>query len=258
MQLALGERLWASGVRLAISVVILACAGYLIAVVWYPDPLYRIAGGWQGLRILLLVEIVLGPLLTLLVFDRSKGSKKLGFDLVFMACLQIGALGIGLWLVYGQKPLAVVYSKGEFNVLVAADYADQEASSANLNRFGSERPLWLYAREPETVEEGAGTFAYMMVSGLAEWQLDYLLEPLASNWETVASEAVPPAEFLAKFPEQEGELDRLAAQAGGVENLRCFAVSARYGDALLVFDQDGRLLGALAGEDFDEKMFGLI
>ncbi|KAB0769044.1 hypothetical protein F7O87_33620, partial [Pseudomonas aeruginosa] len=52
-------------ISLAIFIVLLA----IICLWWYPGALFEIAGGWQGVRIVAAVDMVLGPLLTLVVYD---------------------------------------------------------------------------------------------------------------------------------------------------------------------------------------------
>ncbi len=51
----------------------------IIINVWFPGILFSIDGGWDGLKILLGVDLVLGPLLTLLVYKAGKPGLK--FDL---------------------------------------------------------------------------------------------------------------------------------------------------------------------------------
>ena len=61
--------------------------------VWYPTPYFAIDGGWQVLRILAGVDVVLGPLLTFIVFKIGKPSLK--FDMSCIILMQIGALIYG-------------------------------------------------------------------------------------------------------------------------------------------------------------------
>src|SRR5437762_10459463 len=50
------------------SAVIVSAVCVLVFFVWYPHPYFRISGAWNPLRVLIGVDLVLGPLLTLLVF----------------------------------------------------------------------------------------------------------------------------------------------------------------------------------------------
>ena len=85
--------LWRSGrlpaflVHVGISltlVLTLAAATWLF---WYPPPYFRFDGGWQVLRLVAVVDVVLGPLLTLVVYRRGK--KGLAIDLSIIGGVQL-------------------------------------------------------------------------------------------------------------------------------------------------------------------------
>ena len=78
---SLAGRIKAFLIHLGISLVILFVLLYLLVFVWYPPPLFAADGGMQGLKIILGVDLVLGPLLTLMVYNPAKGWKRLKFDL---------------------------------------------------------------------------------------------------------------------------------------------------------------------------------
>ena len=76
-------------------------------------------GGYQGIIIIAGVDLVLGPLLTLIVFNRSKASLKI--DLSIIACLQLGALIYGVWEVFHQRPIFQVVSHNAIYVITNAE-----------------------------------------------------------------------------------------------------------------------------------------
>ena len=69
---------------------------------WYPPPLNTASGVTRIFLIVLAVDVVLGPLLTFVVFKRGK--KTLKFDLAIIATLQIAALCYGMWTVAQGRP----------------------------------------------------------------------------------------------------------------------------------------------------------
>ena len=98
--------------HLGISLVIFLIVLYFILVEWYPFPYFNTDGGWQGIRILAFVDIVLGPLLTLLVF--KQGKRYLKFDLSIIALIQISALAWGISVIQRERPLAAVFIEDYF------------------------------------------------------------------------------------------------------------------------------------------------
>ena len=72
----------ASATHLLISVAIAAVALFVLLRVWYPPPLFTAEGGNDLLFILVAVDVVIGPLITLIVF--KSGKPGLRFDLNFL------------------------------------------------------------------------------------------------------------------------------------------------------------------------------
>ena len=92
------ERLRASGIHLGISLAISVMAAALVFGLWYP---YReISGGRDLLMLLVAVDVVMGPLITLAIFNRAKPRRELFLHLTVVGLLQLAALGYGLWTVF--------------------------------------------------------------------------------------------------------------------------------------------------------------
>jgi len=101
------DRLRASGIHMAISLAIAALSAALVFAVWYPYPYREISGGRELFFILVSVDVILGPLITLAVFNRAKPRSELRRDLGIVGVLQIAALAYGLWTVsIARSPLA--------------------------------------------------------------------------------------------------------------------------------------------------------
>ena len=114
----------ASGIHLALSAVIFFVFLYILIFHWYPLPYFHSDGGWQGVRIMLFVDVVLGPLLTLIVFNYKKPRKKIIFDLSVIVIIQIGALIWGVNAVYNGRPVVIVYYEGSFSSQEARAFYD--------------------------------------------------------------------------------------------------------------------------------------
>lgn len=87
----------AAGIHLSANAVIGALALALIFLVWYPQPYSQAAGAGTLALLLLGVDLVLGPLLTLVVY--RAGKKGLRFDLTLIVLMQLGAFAYGMHVV---------------------------------------------------------------------------------------------------------------------------------------------------------------
>src|SRR5436190_21384151 len=80
----------ASAIHLAISAAIGISVVVLMLALWYPQHYFAAMGGGTLIMLLIGVDVVIGPLITLIVFDPKK--KNLRFDLAVIALLQLAAL----------------------------------------------------------------------------------------------------------------------------------------------------------------------
>lgn len=119
----------------------------IILLVWYPGILFSIDGGWAGLRIVIGVDLVLGPLLTLVVF--KAGKKGLRFDLTCIAVAQIACMAAGMWIVYKERPIALVLAYDTFYTLAAGEYEDLGKDSSVLDTIEGPYPKLIYIELPE-------------------------------------------------------------------------------------------------------------
>ena len=115
------DRLRASGIHLGISVAIALLAALLVFLVWYPYPYREISGGRELFLILVSVDVVLGPLITLTIFNRAKPWRALRRDLAIVGLIQFSALCYGMWTVFVARPVHLAFEIDRFRVIHAID-----------------------------------------------------------------------------------------------------------------------------------------
>jgi len=137
-------------IHLAISLVIFLVLLYFILVHWYPHPLFGTDGGWQGIRLIAAVDIILGPLLTFIVFNKSKPRLKL--DLAIIALIQFSALISGTWIVYKEHPALIVFIEDNFRPVTASQLIEQGISVSSVKQYGDTHLPMAYVNLPGDFE----------------------------------------------------------------------------------------------------------
>lgn len=123
-------RLRAAGTHLILSAVVAGLAAALVFGLWFPGDFRHMAGG-RGLFFLVVsVDVVLGPLLTLVAFDIGKGWPHLRRDLAVIGLLQLAGLAYGLHTVYEVRPIAIAFEFTRFRVVSAGDVSLDELPRA--------------------------------------------------------------------------------------------------------------------------------
>jgi hypothetical protein len=122
------SRWQASGIHLLISAAIAAATVLLMIKAWFPPPLFTAEGGNELLMILIAVDVVLGPLITLLIF--RSGKPGLRFDLTVIGLMQTCALAYGCYVMAVSRPVFIVMAIDEFTVVRAYDLESADIAEA--------------------------------------------------------------------------------------------------------------------------------
>jgi hypothetical protein len=111
----------AAAYHLAATLVVAVLSAGIVFGVWYPFPYREMAGGTNLFLILVAVDLVCGPLLTLVLFDPNKSRRELSLDISLVVLLQLGALGYGLYSVAQARPVYLVFEVDRFRMVSVAD-----------------------------------------------------------------------------------------------------------------------------------------
>ena len=194
-------RLKAAGIHLVISLAIAALAALLVFFVWYPYPYREISGGRELFLLVVVVDVVMGPLMTLAVFNLAKPRKVMRRDLAVIGLLQLAALVYGLWIVAVARPVHLVYEIDRFRVVHAVDIEPVllKRAAPELQQLPLMGPTLLSVREfTDSKESFDATMAALQGSSLGArpdlWQSYEKAKP------QIIAAAKPVAELKNRFP----------------------------------------------------------
>lgn len=205
----------AAGIHLGLSVLVAGLAAWLVFGVWYPYPYREISGGRELFLIVVAVDVILGPLLTLTVFNVKKPIKELRRDLAVIAVLQLAALGYGLWTVAVARPVHLVFEIDRFRVVHAIDVPEEELQQApaGLDRLPMAGPTLLslrdFANEKESFE---ATMAAMQ--GVSLSARPGLWQAYEKSKSRILESARPLEQLKNRFPDRATEIDAVLKSVG--------------------------------------------
>lgn len=82
---------------------------------WYPAPLATATGANKLILMLVIIDIIVGPLLGFFVYKEAK--KSLKFDLTCIIALQLTAFFYGMWHIADGRPAWVVFNADRFELI---------------------------------------------------------------------------------------------------------------------------------------------
>ncbi len=209
------DRFQASAVHFALSLGIATFAALLVFGIWYPYPYREISGGRELFLLVVAVDVILGPLITLAVFNRTKPWSELRRDLAVVAALQLAALVYGLWTVYAARPVHMVFEYDRLRVVHAIDVAPEllAQTPSSINALPLTGPTLLALRPfKDGQEKMNATMAALQGVSLAS--RPDLWQPYDQGIPEILRTAKPATELKTRFPNQREEIERVLAEAG--------------------------------------------
>lgn len=243
----------AAGVHFGLSLVIAVLAATLVFSLWYPFPYRELSGGRELFLLVVMVDVVSGPLLTIVLFNPAKPRAELWRDLGLVALIQLCALGYGLWTVWEARPLFLVQEIDRFKVIAAPDLrgASTAGLPAALQPHWWTGPLTVAIREPKDAKERQRVMFESVQGGrdYAERPEFYLPYESAAALKSL-QRAKPLAVFLQKQPDQQEAARKLAREKGADLAQWLFLPVVARQDWVAVLDKQGQIQGFLRGDGF--------
>ena len=247
------DRLQASAVHFALSALVAALAALLVFGLWYPYPYREISGGRELFLLVVTVDVIMGPLITLAIFDRRKPWTELRRDLIIVVGLQMSALGYGLWTVAMARPVHMVFEIDRFRVVHAIDVAPEllAQTPAGIAALPYTGPTLLGLRSfKDEQEQMEATLAALQ--GLSLGFRPDLWQSYEVSRKDVLRASKPVGQLKSRFPASVHEIDAALASKGDAADAVQYVPLAGRKDfwTVLVDGRNGDVLGYLPLDSF--------
>lgn len=114
-----------------ITVMVAVVLSVLVFYYWFPGELSKIMPGTKLFVLILVVEVVLGPCMSLILFSPLKSRRELIIDYGLVVVVQLFALVYGVVSVVNSRPAYVVFVKDRFEVVAAVEVAKNDLSESS-------------------------------------------------------------------------------------------------------------------------------
>ncbi len=129
----------AAGIHLLITCLVVGSLAALMLSTWYAKGMFEFADADRLLLVLACIDIVVGPLLTLIIFRAGKRGLKL--DLTLIGLAQFAFLAYGLWVVWESRPVFLVAVQDRYELIFAKEVRPEDLEAADP-RMGISRLPW--------------------------------------------------------------------------------------------------------------------
>ncbi len=240
------SRFKAAAIHLSISAAIAAAVLAIMLALWYPPSLFWGMGGMELIVLIVGVDVGIGPLITLIIFDTKK--KELLFDLTVVAVLQLAALSYGVYALHAGRPVFIVFTGQNLAVASAADIDPEELAKAGVEDFRhlSLTGPRLAAAIPPRDRKELSDLLFASQQGFGIHQLPRYFVPYAERRAQILEAARPLKEFAAEGADAQKLQKYLQGSGKKTDNLGFLPVITRHARLLGIIDsRNGDLLEIL-------------
>lgn len=126
----MSKRLRFSFIHLLISLVFTVFIISIVFFIWYQNPLAKAIGVTHIFLMILVIDVILGPTLSFIVY--KEGKKSLKFDLFVIILIQLLALIYGIFTIEQGRPVWLVYNVDRFELIRKNEVIDDKLNQAKL------------------------------------------------------------------------------------------------------------------------------
>lgn len=106
-------------------------AAVAVFLVWYPQSFAEMSRGAELFLLIIFVEVVLGPVISLVIFNPRKRRSELVRDYCIVGIFQMLAFFYGVHSVFISRPVFLVFVKDRIEVVAAVELSDSDLSRAD-------------------------------------------------------------------------------------------------------------------------------
>jgi hypothetical protein len=209
---------------------------------WYRWPGWHLTDVTQVVLVMVCVDVVLGPTLTLIIANKNKPRRELARDIGVIVVVQLCALIYGSVSLWNGRPLYYAFSE---NILQLVQAYDIDAAEAETARRENSRlaphwyslPRWIWAPLPQNAEESQKIVASAVTGGDDVVSLPKYFKPWEDGLPSLRSQLkkVDDVAYFAKS-EKKKLKDRMRAAGLPDDQLNTMPLTGRGHPLLAVFD----------------------
>ena len=247
MSFTVKNRFNAAAIHFTLSLIVFSLFILVLLYHWFPEPYFSTTGGWQGLVIVAAVDLILGPLLTLIIFNIKKPRKELVIDLSLIAIIQISALCWGIYTMYTQRPLAVTFWEDKFYTVSAEHFPAYNIKPEILKQFGDNYPVYIYVQPAVTEEEKQFFLNKTVGEKIPPNLLPELYRPISEHFEEIFKQSIDIASMTIVNSNLNDEVRAFLKKTGtNLEENFYIPMKSGFSEIIIVFNKNGKYIGYIS------------
>lgn len=231
-------RLLAAGIHFLFSAAILSLLLAVVYFIWYPHPYHTVQSVFDVVKLLIGVDLVLGPLLMFVIFNLSKPRRELVRDVSIIVLFQVSALLWGGHITYKMRPLFAVFQEASFHMVVRQDI--------NIEKLSDDVSLPAIWQKPKLiyVEPLSGDEKVQQIVGMLSGEVKDVMfqaeryRPFSNYLDNVLAQALDSSKIVQE-PDNKTHINSLLDEYGGaMDEYALYPVVSGFFSSVIVFNRN--------------------
>jgi hypothetical protein len=218
---------------------------------WYRWPGWYLADVAQVVKVMTGVDLVVGPLITLVIANPRKQRRELARDIAIIVAIQLVALVYGSLSLWKGRPLYYAFSETQLQLVQAYDINARETALGRSENPGLaphwySLPRWVWAPLPQNPDESAKIVASAVSGGDDVISMPRYFKPWEQGLPALRAQ-LKKVDDLGYFSGADKKLlkERMRTAGLATDQLDTMGLTGRGKPLLAVFDRDRVTITAL-------------
>jgi len=229
-------KITAAAKHFAITSLVIGLAAWLVFYIWYPGFYLQVMPGLQLFIIIACVDLVLGPCMSLVIFNPNKPSKELFRDYSAIAFIQLIALSYGIFSVSQVRPVYVALNTDSLQVVSASEIQSAHMSvSGEFSRLPWSGPKLVCFRSPANEVETKEALG-LASSGIAQYHVPKYFKTCDKNQLILAAKSITEIKKIARDSKDNEMLDTLEEVTDIDQKYVWMAMKSRFSESIVLIN----------------------
>jgi hypothetical protein len=231
------QKLKASLLHLSLSLVLVTLIIGTTLFFLFPTLFIQVTDFKEVASIIISVDLILGPLLTFVVFNPEKKKRLLYLDFAVIGAIQLSALFYGAYSLFQIHPVYVTFNVDRFTIVTAKDAEPQKALVEEYKISKMSAGKLAYAKMPEDQEKQNELLLNATMGGEDLEQKEEYYEPVKDNLSSIIARSLNPEKIFKNTKERGKAKDFLMKYEDKLDTYAFLPLNSLKKDAIIVIDK---------------------
>ena len=229
------NKLKASLIHFGLSILLVGLSMGSIIFFFFPSLFISVSDFKEVASIIIAVDLILGPLLTFVVFQPKK--KSLKFDLAVIAVIQLSALIYGAYALYQIHPVYITFNIDRFTLISARDAEPEKAQHNEYKVSKLSAGKMAFAKMPEDINKKNNLILIAANGGEDLDKREEYYEPVNENISSIIARSLDPKLIFANEDSKKKEKNFYEKYQDNLNEFAYLPLNSDKKDAIIVLDK---------------------